>query len=107
MTTRVSWRRIDHRNRKAIQTTTFDQTSMRFSTLMRRIPAPLVVAMAFLSIIVFGILLAYARSHLPSLEESCRMECSAQTKTMSWQLVPKYPRTMLPDGKNPPVVCKC
>ena len=78
---------------------------MSLSASIRRIPIPVVVALVFSTVISVGLLLAYGLSYLPSREESCRAECIGKHKT--WRLVPKYPRHMLPDGKNPAVVCEC
>lgn len=79
--------------------------NMSLSASTHRVPVPVLVALVFSSVIAVGVLLAYGLSSLPSPEESCRAEYTAKNK--SWRLVPKYPRHMLPDAKNPPIICEC
>lgn len=70
-----------------------------------KLSIPAMVVLAFAGFIALGFLFAYVRSQLPSHSESCWSECSA--KNLSARLVPEYPKHMLPDAKNPPVVCEC
>jgi hypothetical protein len=69
-----------------------------------RLPVPIIVAFGFGAFIAMGLLVAYLVSLGPSLEDSCRKECTAKSK--AWRIVEKYPKTMVSDAKNPKV-CEC